>query len=88
MFKLRNRTIVFKSESVLEKISSLKSKLIGHWSTDDFSYVFEMYKKSQVYSYSIDAEFEASKAQDKRARIIERLKSPASIMNPLRTTKS
>lgn len=47
-----------------------------------------MYKKSQVYSYSIDAEFEASKAQEKRARIIERLKSPASIMNPLRTTKS
>lgn len=46
-----------------------------------------MYKKASTHT-SADAEYDALKEQDRRAKIRERHKSKDSIMNPERTTKS
>ena len=66
----------------------LRGKLVTYWSNDDMCFVIGMYKKASFYKYSIDAELEAIKTQDKKTKLRERLKSEDSIMNPLRTTKS
>jgi hypothetical protein len=88
LYKQRNRTIVFKSNSVVDKMKLLQEKLVNEWTADDLNYIISMYKKSSIYKYSIDAEYDAIKAQDKMAKIRERFKSKDSIMNLERTTTS
>jgi hypothetical protein len=88
LYKQRNRTIVFKSQAVSDRMKELQTKKVTDWHTDDLKFIIEMYKKAEVCKYSVTSEFDAAQKRDNLKRLYARQKSGESIMNPDRMTAS
>lgn len=88
LYKQRNRTIVFKSQAVVDRMKDLTMKKVFDWQMDDFKFIIEMYKKAEAFKYSISSEFDAAQKRDKLKKLYARQKSEESIMNPNRMTAS